>query len=73
MDVEHRFRLQQGREAAGKALTSNLTHREAKSLLNGRIVPQVTYSMPVTTFNTDQCSQLNTAINGVVFNKLGFN
>ena len=58
---------------SGKAHTSNLTHREAKLILNGRIVPKVTYLMPVTTFNADQCSQLNTAINRVMFNKLGFN
>ena len=56
METEHRFRLQQCREAAGKAHTSNLTHRKATSMLNGCIVPQVTYSMPVTTFNADQCS-----------------
>ena len=43
MNVEHRFRLQQCREAAGKAHTSTLAHRETKSMLNGRIVPQVTY------------------------------
>ena len=59
------------RSVAGKAHTAPLSHREGHSLLNGRIVPTVTFSMPVTTFTEDQCNQMNTVVNKVMLNKLG--
>jgi len=42
-------------------------------MLNGRIIPQMSYSMLVTTFDANQCRQLTTAIDQTIFSKLGFN
>ena len=56
---------------AGKTHTATASHLESHNLLNARIVPQVTFSMPVTTFSEDQCQQMNMAVNKVMLNKLG--
>jgi len=44
--------------------------KEASSMLTGRILPSVAYSMPVTTFSPKQCKNLNTAIDQFMLNKL---
>ena len=72
-DSEHKHRLKQCRDIANRARGETLNMPSTMSLLTVRAIPQVTYSMPTTTFSTKQCNKMNTALDKVIFNKLNFN
>ena len=72
-ESEFEFRLKQCRDAASRTSGAILSRREAHFMLSGRIVPQVTYSMPVTSLSSIQCRKMNTAIDRVMLPKLGVN
>lgn len=73
MDDEYEHHETQCRELAARALEARLDLYESYSMLFSRIVPKVTYSMPLTSFDAKQCKQLNTIIDRVMLNKLNLN
>jgi hypothetical protein len=72
-ESENKHRVKQCREIAHRAAKEKTDLKSSMNLLNIRILPAVTYSMPTTSFNTKQCRAMNTAIDPMMLNKLNFN
>ena len=70
---EFKFRLEQCHELARRIAPARLTFEESYLMLITRILPKVTYSMPITMFDKKQCKRLNTPIDQVLLPKLGVN
>ena len=73
MLAEYTHWIKQYRRIASLARSARLTFYEAKSMLEGRIIPQVTYSMSLTTFTKLQCKNMNIVIDRTMLNKMGTN
>ena len=73
MLTEYTHRIKQCRQVSSRARSARLTFYEAKSMLEGRIIPQVTYSMSLTTFTALQCKNMNIIIDRTMLNKMGTN
>ena len=71
--TEYTHCIKQCRQVSSRARSAWLTFYEAKSMLELRITPQVTYSMSLTTFTTLQCSNMNIIIDRTMLNKMGTN
>ena len=70
---EFTHRLMQCRAISSRASPAQMSVKYAYSMLNARIFPKVTYSMPTTMFSEDQCRRLNTLVDEVMLNKLHIN
>lgn len=73
MTQEHAFRLGQSKKYVSKIGSARLTLRESRHLMEGRIIPSISYPMAVTTFDQDQCHDLNKPIDRVLLNKMKVN
>ena len=72
MLAEYTHWIKQYRRIASLARSALLTFYEAKSMLEGRIIPQVTYSMSLTTFTKLQCKSMNIVIDRTSMNYPNF-
>ena len=73
MLTEYTHQIKQCRQVSSRARSARLTFYEAKSMLESRIIPQVTYSMSLTTFTALQCKNMNIIIDRTMLNKMGIN
>ena len=70
---EFNHRLGQCKDLSRRIAPATLTLEEAHLMIYTRILPKVTYSMPITMFTTSQCKRLNTPIDQVMLPKLHIN
>ena len=70
---EFTHRLEQCCAISSRASHAPMSIKYAYSILNARIFPKVTYSIPTTMFTEDQCRRINTPIDKVMLNKLRLN
>ena len=56
-----------------RILGPRVTLRKAHTLMDSRVIPNVRYSMPLTSFTRKECKNLNTAIDKNMVNKYRYN
>ena len=73
MKREYEHRTNQCHAFANRMRGPRVTLREAHSLMESRVIPSVTYSMPITSFTDKECRNLNKIIDSTMVNKYRYN